>query len=99
MFVIDSYTRRLLTRLGHGWATASTYDDLQRWFVDALRSDANLFNEYHALIVQHGKTRCRVKPHCEACPLRHVCAWEPARPTVPCRQDATCSTRWRIAHV
>jgi endonuclease-3 related protein len=72
-FVIDSYTRRLMMRLGHVWATTAPYDDLQRWFADALGADPSLYNEYHALIVQHGKTRCRVKPVCTDCPLLHAC--------------------------
>jgi endonuclease-3 related protein len=40
-----------------------------------LPADAPLFNEYHALIVQHGKEHCRKNPRCTGCSL-HFC---PAR--------------------
>ena len=32
-----------------------------------------LFNEYHALIVRHGKEVCRVRPTCDSCVLRRQC--------------------------
>jgi len=32
-----------------------------------------LFNEYHALIVRHGKEVCRVRPTCDRCALRRQC--------------------------
>jgi len=32
-----------------------------------------LFNEYHALIVRHGKEVCRVRPTCDSCALRRQC--------------------------
>ena len=72
VFVIDAYTRRTFSRLGlrpesdsyHGW---------QRLFMTALPSDASLFNEYHALIVRHGKEVCRKRPLCARCPLAEVC--------------------------
>lgn len=70
VFVIDAYTRRVLAR--HGWLGAeASYDEAARWFTDALPQDAALFNEYHALFVQLGKTHCRPTPRCGECPLRH----------------------------
>lgn len=83
VFVIDSYTRRVLMRLGHRWANTTHYNDLQCWFADALGPDTSLFNEYHALIVQHGKAHCRVKPVCHGCPLRPACTWEVATAEPP----------------
>jgi endonuclease-3 related protein len=32
-----------------------------------------LFNEYHALIVRHGKEVCRIRPTCASCALRRQC--------------------------
>ena len=32
-----------------------------------------LFNEYHALIVRHGKDVCRIRPKCASCALRQQC--------------------------
>ena len=74
VFVIDAYTRRLCSRLGLApTRRGDTYDAWQRLFMDALPSDAPLFNEYHALIVRHGKEVCRRRPRCPECPLLSVC--------------------------
>jgi endonuclease-3 related protein len=72
-FVIDAYTRRLLARLG--WIVGNErYASLQRTFSDALPHDASVFGEAHALLVHHGKTRCRARPDCQTCPLSDACA-------------------------
>ena len=42
-------------------------------FMDHLPHDSKLFNEYHALIVQHCKQHCRKKPSCAGCPLAGHC--------------------------
>jgi endonuclease III related protein len=73
VFVVDSYTRRLLGRLGHAHADAP-YDDLRTALETALGPDVNLFNEYHALIVAHAKHVCRPKPLCAQCGLSRGCA-------------------------
>lgn len=69
VFVVDAYTKRLVTR--HGLTRENpTYDEMQTLFTDALPEDAQLFNEYHALIVMIGKDYCRPKnPRCTECPL------------------------------
>lgn len=73
-FIVDAYTRRLLERLG--WITGSTqYDEIQAAFTAALPSDAGVFGEAHALIVHHGKTQCRPRPLCQACPLMMYCVF------------------------
>ena len=72
VFVIDAYTRRLFSRLGLLDARAG-YERLRRAFESALPADVALFNEYHALIVQHAKQHCRKRPCCEGCPLRNLC--------------------------
>ena len=70
-FVIDAYTRRVLER--HGWADKSaSYDQLKQSFETALPRDVQLFNEYHALIVEVGKRHCRRTPKCEGCPLAEL---------------------------
>jgi endonuclease-3 related protein len=71
-FAIDAYTRRLFERLGLAPAIDS-YDSWRAMFVSNLPPDAALFNEYHALIVRHGKERCRRQPLCDGCPLLDVC--------------------------
>jgi endonuclease-3 related protein len=72
-FVVDAYTVRLLGRLG--WiAPTSSYQDVQGLFHSALASQVALFNEFHALLVAHGKHVCRKsEPLCERCPLLDLC--------------------------
>ena len=78
VFVIDAYTRRLFTRLAVA-PDRDTYDAWQALFARNLEPDAPLFNEYHALIVRHGKERCRRLPVCDGCPLLAVCPTGQAR--------------------
>lgn len=68
VFVIDAYTKRILHR--HGLAAEkATYHELQEFFHTNLPADADLFNEFHALLVMLGKHYCKPKPKCEGCPL------------------------------
>ncbi len=71
-FVVDAYARRIFRRLGTGPAH-DTYDAWQQWFEASLPRDAALFNEYHALIVAHGKRACRATPRCGGCALLDAC--------------------------
>jgi endonuclease-3 related protein len=72
VFVIDAYTRRVFSRLGMTPGRDS-YDSWQALFMENLEADAAMFNEYHALIVHHGKNVCHRKPRCEVCPLLEGC--------------------------
>ena len=73
VFVIDSYTRRLLAR--HGLARGDEdYEELRAGFEQVLPADVELFRQYHALIVEHAKAACRKRPECKACCLRAACA-------------------------
>jgi endonuclease-3 related protein len=71
-FVIDAYTRRVFSRLGLEPPTDS-YPSWQAMFSEALSSDVQMFNEYHALIDRHAKTVCRKAPLCDQCCLRDIC--------------------------
>jgi endonuclease-3 related protein len=73
-FVVDAYTRRLFSRLGL-IAENAAYESVRTLFMENLPADTELYNEYHALIVQHCKERCRKKPLCAECPLRFRCAY------------------------
>ncbi len=68
VFVVDAYTRRILTR-HHLTGQKTTYGEIQQLFMSALPKEVPLFNEYHALIVETGKTFCRRTPLCSDCPL------------------------------
>lgn len=75
VFVIDAYTRRIFSRLGL-LADGAGYEELRAHFERELGPDVALFNEYHALIVQHGKEVCRARPRCAECVLARNCAWQ-----------------------
>lgn len=101
VFVVDSYTRRILLRhalihepvrkgvssqarrggleicfselsSGIGFQpVGTTYEEVRALFQSSLPRDAQLFNEFHALLVHTGKHFCRPRdPRCTACPLR-----------------------------
>lgn len=68
VFVIDAYTKRILSR--HNIIRYDeSYERIQDLFHTNLKRDAELFNEYHALFVRLGKTYCRKKPMCDGCPI------------------------------
>lgn len=69
VFVVDAYARRILAR--HGLASsAAGYLELQTLFEANLPRHADLFNQYHALLVETGKRWCRrSEPLCDHCPL------------------------------
>lgn len=70
VFVIDAYTKRIMAR--HRLIPEdSTYDYVQNLFMQNMKKDVKLFNEYHALLVRLGKEFClKNKPRCEICPLK-----------------------------
>ena len=78
VFVVDSYTRRLVYRLGLGPETGA-YSLYQRLFTEHLPEDATLFNEYHALVVTHCVSVCKKEPACGECCLLSVCPTGQAR--------------------
>ena len=74
-FVVDSYTRRIVERLGViVQEQGDGYGAYQALFHDNLPHDALLFNEYHALLDRHAKEACAKTPRCEGCCLRDICA-------------------------
>lgn len=68
-FVVDAYTKRILTR--HGLLPEDVlYDEMREFFMDVLPADVSLFNEYHALLVRVAKEWChKSAPKCSECPL------------------------------
>jgi endonuclease III related protein len=71
VFVVDAYTRRILSRHGIISEEAS-YEEIQRLFTGHLPAEVELFNEYHALLVHLGKTTCFKKPKCDLCPIKGI---------------------------
>ena len=67
-FVVDAYTQRILRR--HLIVPpACTYDHTKQVCERALPTDQQLYNEYHALLVELGKQYCRPQARCAGCPL------------------------------
>ncbi len=68
VFVVDAYTRRILSR--HGLVPATIgYEDLRTLFETHVMPDVNTYREYHGLIVWTGKDFCHTHPRCKGCPL------------------------------
>jgi len=68
IFVVDAYTKRILSR--HKLITGkASYNEIQSLFMNNLPKDEKLFNEYHALFVHLGKTLCKKIPKCDICPI------------------------------
>lgn len=81
-FVIDAFARRICARLG--WVKEGvSYPALQSLFVSGLPRDADLFNEFHALIVRHAGEHCRPAPLCSSCCLRRMCDHARVAATAP----------------
>ncbi len=90
IFVIDAYTRRIFARLGY-IPEEIAYHALQTLLMERLPRDANLFQEFHALLDTHAKLICTKRaPRCDSCPLARKCAYRieraaatQAAPTTP----------------
>ena len=69
IFVVDAYTKRILTR--HHWVDErADYHLIQQLFMDSLPQNQKLFNDYHAQLVAVGSRYCkRSQALCEQCPL------------------------------
>jgi endonuclease-3 related protein len=70
-FVVDAYTKRIGHRLG--WFKFEDYGSVKRYFEDNLPRSVEIYNEYHALLVELAKRHCRTKPLCQECILTSVC--------------------------
>lgn len=55
VFVVDTYTRRLLAAHQYEKESRQPYDHVAALFTNQLPADVQLYNEYHALIVRWGK--------------------------------------------
>jgi endonuclease-3 related protein len=84
-FVIDAYTRRIISRMGLA-PRSNSYIAYQALFMANLPADAALFNEYHALLVRLAKDVCRKHPTCRFCCLNPEATndSDPASGQFPC---------------
>ena len=76
VFVVDTYTQRLFTRVG-------VIDDVLPYEILRKRVEAEVsggaleYGQFHALIVEHAKASCRKNPLCDDCTLSSMCAFAP----------------------
>ncbi len=71
VFVVDAYTRRIGSRIG--WYPESfSYHQMQQFFIDRLEPEPDLFNDFHAQIVNLGSRTCKKNPDCTTCPVRWI---------------------------
>jgi endonuclease-3 related protein len=71
IFVVDAYTKRILSRHTIVSEKAS-YEEIQGLFMNYLPHNERLFNEYHALLVYLGKALCKKIPRCDRCPIKGI---------------------------
>ncbi|HET6144011.1 MAG TPA: hypothetical protein VFE02_10910 [Candidatus Acidoferrales bacterium] len=70
VFVVDAYTHRILGRHGITDGKAD-YEKVRAMIESSIPRQAELYNEFHALIVNTGKNWCRKSVAlCTECPLR-----------------------------
>ena len=75
-FVADAYTKRLIARLFNADRTEledNKYGTVKKFFELNLPHDAQIYNNFHALIVINAKAHCRKSPICAGCPLARIC--------------------------
>ncbi|MGC9529071.1 MAG: endonuclease III domain-containing protein [Candidatus Bipolaricaulaceae bacterium] len=72
--VVDTYTVRILARLGVTGTDRLSPHKARQWIRAGLPADPQLYGEFHALLVRHGKEHCRARPRCASCPLAGGCA-------------------------
>jgi endonuclease-3 related protein len=70
-FVIDAYTRRIVTHLEIIHEKASS-NEIKNLFEENLPGDFELYQEYHALLVEHAKRYYQKKANYAKCPLLEI---------------------------
>ena len=70
-FVVDTYTRRIFLNLGL-ISQSDSYDDIKNIFEKNLDKDYKLFQEYHALLVEHAKRYYVKNNKTTHCPLKEL---------------------------
>lgn len=82
IFVVDSYTKRISSRIPLMKKSCLDYDSIQNHFQSQLSAQytnpsdlVSTYNSLHAEIVELAKQFCtKTKPLCKQCPLRKVCS-------------------------
>ena len=76
-FIIDAYTRRILSRYFADESIEKiSYDALKDRIESLFPADNETWREFHALIVIHARKFCIKNPVCTGCPLNKGCIRE-----------------------
>lgn len=67
-FVVDTYTKRIFNNLKL-ISEKETYDEIKSLFEDNLKPNIIIYQEYHALLVEHAKRYYAKKGNYQNCPL------------------------------
>lgn len=67
-FVVDAYTRRIVTNLSLVEEKAR-YDEIKTLFEENFQEDLAVYQEYHALLVEHAKRYYQKNRNSAKCPL------------------------------
>lgn len=70
-FVVDSYTRRIVTNLGLVDERAE-YSEIKALFEESMPEDFEVYQEFHALLVEHAKRYYQKKGNFAKCPLLDI---------------------------
>ena len=54
-FIIDNYTKRIFSKFGYCNENVK-YEELQKLITRKIPKDVNLYKEFHALLIEHGKS-------------------------------------------
>jgi len=95
VFVADSYARRFLYRLGYP-IDGSSYERSRLYAEGRLPREAPYLAEAHALVVEHCKRRCRVRPACDGYPLAPACAFALGATRKICEEDMSEEREMRL---
>jgi endonuclease-3 related protein len=70
-FVVDAYTKRIVTNLGLADEKVS-YNEIKALFEENLPEDLTVYQEYHALLVEHAKRYYQKKSSYAKCSLLDI---------------------------
>lgn len=68
---VSEYTVRVLTRIGI--KNKGGYDRWREFLMESLPRNIDVYKEFHALMVTHGRKICKKSPLCDLCPISSIC--------------------------
>ncbi len=71
-FIIDTYTKRILKNINLINQEDNNYDKIKEKIENELKKDTIIYQEFHALLVEHAKRYYSKKPYGKECFLRNI---------------------------